>query len=343
MAFQDNSGGIILDATLTDIGRKYMAQGKFKIVKFALGDDEVDYGLMTGTPSTNSHKIPDAKLPPVLEAFSNENAVIVHGLLSLPRPDILFMPVLKINSKISESVKPRNDIVYVSVNKDTTRKVKSDIGDSFVDSVIEQGTVDKKMIVVESGIEIGDEQYTSDLQPTQKNKFAYLLNMSLYDSYCMLYADSRIVENVYSSPQTSKFYNNSAGTLTQNLGPLQKNNKLSFAYLDSDFQSFKIQTIDNMVAKKPQDTHDITVGNEHCAINGPRGSIFAFNVELKPELLNYTNGDPNHTYTLFGTLNNDLFGTGNLYDFIDTTIYIEGLSSSATKQIHLRIIRYVDS
>ena len=41
MAFQNNSGGIILDATLTDIGRKYMAQGKFRVVKFALGDDEV--------------------------------------------------------------------------------------------------------------------------------------------------------------------------------------------------------------------------------------------------------------------------------------------------------------
>jgi len=45
MGFLDNSGDIILDAVLTDVGRKRMAQGNFKITKFAIGDDEIDYGL----------------------------------------------------------------------------------------------------------------------------------------------------------------------------------------------------------------------------------------------------------------------------------------------------------
>ena len=42
MAFLDNSGDIILDAVLTDTGRFRLAKGdgSFKIVKFALGDDE---------------------------------------------------------------------------------------------------------------------------------------------------------------------------------------------------------------------------------------------------------------------------------------------------------------
>ena len=35
MAFLDNSGDIILDAVLTDAGRKRMAEGRFKITKFA--------------------------------------------------------------------------------------------------------------------------------------------------------------------------------------------------------------------------------------------------------------------------------------------------------------------
>ena len=341
MAFQDNAGGIILDATLTDIGRKYMAKGKFKIVKFALGDDEINYSFFAGTPSTDSHSIPDARLPPLLEAFSNESAVINYGLLSLPRPDILFLPVLKINSKISESVVPRanHDIIYLSVNKETTRKLKSDIPDS-INSIIEQGTVNEKMIVVESGIEIPADSYTSDLQPTHKNKAAYLLNMSLYDSYCMLYADTRLIKNVYSSPQTSKFYNDYNDNLIYNLGPLQKNIKTSLQGVGEYHESFRIKTIDNMVAVKPISSVD---GNSHCAINGPRGSIFGFNVELLPEILNSTTGDPNHRYSLFGTVGNDLFGTGNTYDFIDTTIYLEGLSSSARKHIHLRIIRYVES
>ena len=45
MAFLDNSGDIILDAVLTDVGRKRMAAGNFRITKFTLGDDEIDYSL----------------------------------------------------------------------------------------------------------------------------------------------------------------------------------------------------------------------------------------------------------------------------------------------------------
>ena len=43
MAFLDNSGDIILDAVLTDTGRMRLARGdgSFKIMKFALGDDEI--------------------------------------------------------------------------------------------------------------------------------------------------------------------------------------------------------------------------------------------------------------------------------------------------------------
>ncbi len=45
MAFKDTSGTIRIDAVLTDIGRKRLARGSFKVTKFALGDDEIDYTL----------------------------------------------------------------------------------------------------------------------------------------------------------------------------------------------------------------------------------------------------------------------------------------------------------
>ena len=47
MAFQNNSGDVILDVVLTDEGRRRLAQGNsgFSIVKFALADDEINYGL----------------------------------------------------------------------------------------------------------------------------------------------------------------------------------------------------------------------------------------------------------------------------------------------------------
>ena len=49
MGFLDNStNNIIVDAVLTDLGRELLAQndGSFSIVKFAFGDDEVDYGII---------------------------------------------------------------------------------------------------------------------------------------------------------------------------------------------------------------------------------------------------------------------------------------------------------
>ena len=57
MAFQDNSGDIILDVVLTDEGRRRLARGdnSFSIVKFALGDDEINYSLFS-TGSSTAHK-----------------------------------------------------------------------------------------------------------------------------------------------------------------------------------------------------------------------------------------------------------------------------------------------
>ena len=54
MAFLDNSGDIILDAVLTDLGRERLSRGdgSFRITKFALGDDEIDYTLYRNANSS---------------------------------------------------------------------------------------------------------------------------------------------------------------------------------------------------------------------------------------------------------------------------------------------------
>ena len=56
MAFLDNSGDIILDAVLTDTGRFRLAKGdgSFKIVKFALADDEINYSLYNKNHASGS-------------------------------------------------------------------------------------------------------------------------------------------------------------------------------------------------------------------------------------------------------------------------------------------------
>ena len=102
MAFLDNSGDIILDAVLTDTGRYRLAKGdgSFKIAKFALADDEINYELYDKTHSSGSAYY-DLEIlqTPVLEAFTNNTSSLKHRLISLPRTNLLYLPVVKINDK----------------------------------------------------------------------------------------------------------------------------------------------------------------------------------------------------------------------------------------------------
>ena len=99
MAFLDNSGDIILDAVLTDTGRMRLAKGdgSFKITKFGLGDDEINYGLYDKNNASGSAYY-DLQIlqTPVLEAFTNNASSMKSKLLSISRTNLLYLPMLKL-------------------------------------------------------------------------------------------------------------------------------------------------------------------------------------------------------------------------------------------------------
>jgi hypothetical protein len=99
MAFLDNSGDIIIDAVLTDTGRYRLAQGdgSFAIEKFALGDDEVDYGLYN-LATGSAYADLEIMQTPVLEAFTNNASSLKSKLITITRNNILYMPVLMANN-----------------------------------------------------------------------------------------------------------------------------------------------------------------------------------------------------------------------------------------------------
>jgi hypothetical protein len=100
MAFLDNSGDIILDAVLTDTGRLRLAQGdgSFKITKFALGDDEINYAIYNKTHASGSAYYDlEVLQTPILEAFTNNASSLKSKLVSLSRTNVLYMPILKLN------------------------------------------------------------------------------------------------------------------------------------------------------------------------------------------------------------------------------------------------------
>ena len=110
MAFLDNAGDIILDAVLTDAGRQRLARGNFKIVKFAFGDEEINYGLYNSNhPSGSAFYDLEIMQTPILEAFTNNTSLMKSKLVSINRNNILYMPVLKTNKRSSAKCQMRSD------------------------------------------------------------------------------------------------------------------------------------------------------------------------------------------------------------------------------------------
>jgi hypothetical protein len=120
MAFLDNSGDIIIDAVLTDTGRYRLAKGdgSFAIKKFALGDDEVDYALYNTTASTGEQDLQIMQTP-ILEAFTNNAASLKSKLVTIPRNNILYMPVMKANNETVNALNSGTGMYVVAVNKTT--------------------------------------------------------------------------------------------------------------------------------------------------------------------------------------------------------------------------------
>jgi hypothetical protein len=99
MAFLDNSGDIILDAVLTDTGRFRLAKGDgtFRIAKFAFGDDEINYNLYDkNNASGSAYYDLDILQSPVFEAFTNNTSLLKSKLISIPRTNLLYLPIIKL-------------------------------------------------------------------------------------------------------------------------------------------------------------------------------------------------------------------------------------------------------
>ena len=101
MGFLDNSGDIILDAVLTDTGRKRLARGdgSFKVAKFSLADDEINYGLYNKNHASGSAYY-DLEIlqTPVLEAFTNNASSMKSKLITISRTNLLYLPVIKVHA-----------------------------------------------------------------------------------------------------------------------------------------------------------------------------------------------------------------------------------------------------
>ena len=122
MAFQDNSGDIIFDVVLTDEGRRRLARGdgSFNITKFALGDDEINYTLYD-TDGTSANQDLEILQTPIFEAFTNNTSVMSSMLVSIPRNNLFYLPIIKPN-EVADGTKTKfhgDNVMYVAVDANT--------------------------------------------------------------------------------------------------------------------------------------------------------------------------------------------------------------------------------
>jgi hypothetical protein len=99
MGFLDNTS-ITVDAILTKKGRELLARGQneFKITKFALADDEVDYNLYdTAHPNGSNFYAAVIENMPLLEAVVDENQLMRYKLTTLPK-ETNKLPILELPS-----------------------------------------------------------------------------------------------------------------------------------------------------------------------------------------------------------------------------------------------------
>jgi len=335
MAFLDNTGTIKIDAVLTDVGRKRMAQGQFMITKFALGDDELDYSFVDTSDLTEESSFASLKTFSMFEAFAEKNAVITYQLRDFRSDDILYIPQIKINEKISESVKKdtssTSTFYYLGVNVETTKKLKTLMGKRFY---LENESSLLNKLVFEAGIH--SDTSTIDLPHTQKARERYLLNYNLYDKYFIINCDNRFVDKLLVvDPKDTKFENDASNNMFYNFQTLRPIPPVSLKKITKYFDSYIVPGIDNEIF--PYAGID---DNRYSAINGPRSTIGVFNLKVIDELTGESTTTRDFRYLKFGEINKTLFGGSDKFDYIDTVLRIEGTASGATLQVPIRILRY---
>ena len=137
MGFLDNSGDIILDAVLTDTGRMRLAKGdgSFKVDKFALSDDEIDYGLYDKNNASGSAYYDLSILQtPVLESFTNNMSSMKSRLLTINDNDLLYLPIIKLFTQSGAgSEQNANGYFVIPVDKTT---VETGFGNSLGSGIL---------------------------------------------------------------------------------------------------------------------------------------------------------------------------------------------------------------
>jgi hypothetical protein len=311
MAFLDNSGDIILDAVLTDTGRFRLAKGdgSFRIVKFALGDDEVDYTKYNRDHASGSAYFDlEVLQTPVFEAFTNNTSTMKSKLISIPRTNLLYLPVLKLNKQAANTemylIDGSSETFLVAVDEDSEKATSSAASTTTMASrngVLagenpSSDTDGGSLIRIDQGLD------TSDIPA------AFQLDSDLVEQQYIIEIDNRL-----GSIHTP------AGA---GLAPV--------SFIDDDnIASYYLSLTTNPGYVSNNDNVSTDDGTQ--TISGPRGSSLRFKIQSSLDL--------NTSTTLFTKLGSTATIQNDCFYYIDSNVRVTGATTGYRIDIPVRFIK----
>ena len=347
MAFLDNSGDIILDAVLTDVGRRRMAAGNFRITKFALGDDEISYSLYNKEhPSGSAYYDLELLQTPIFEAFTGKvTSAINYGLTSYARKDLLYLPSIKLNEKdFSNRIAQINSTQRVIYVCDESRRTAAGFttAKALINSLKSVGTANATNNVIRSADRTSNYAFfevgilNTELDPTSNNQSVFLGKTGLMDRNFIVSFDNRFFAGVQSANQNSSFSNSGNSPLNVTLGG--SNQVLNDKSL-RNHSEMAIPAVPNRMYSDFSNNAANDNSNQYSCIDGPRAVFGAVAPIIK-------NNIGSSIFRRWGTINTVMISgdtTSQQYDFIDSTIYVRGLTSNTVLQLPFRIVRVSDN
>tara|TARA_Y100000310_G_scaffold104983_1_gene103279 strand:+ start:8872 stop:9807 length:936 start_codon:yes stop_codon:yes gene_type:complete len=309
MAFLDNSGDIILDAVLTDTGRFRMAKGdgSFKIAKFALGDDEIDYSNFKndnadGGAHVSGSAYYDLEIlqTPILEAFTNNTSLMKTKLITIPRTNLLFLPAMRLNTTEADSrfwnnsTNGTTNYFVVTCNKTTT--------ECFVDASVNDGWLDGFTLAGSNHVRIDQGLITTEIAPETP------LDLDLKETQYIIEMDNRL------------------GRLASASG----RNLPKPSFIDDDnVATYFVSTADGAFVSKLQ-TSDKYQG----PITGPRGTRLEFKIQASTDM-QFT------STVLFSRFGGSVtnFVDAISIDFIDSTVRVTGATTGYRIDVPIRFVK----
>jgi hypothetical protein len=315
MAFLDNSGDIILDAVLTDTGRMRLARGdgSFKITKYAFGDDEINYATYNGNHTSGSAYYDlEVLQTPVLEAFTNNAATMNSKLITISNNNLLYLPVLMLNSKDGKARPTANGNAIgagthvVLVDKESVKKVQADA------SLSPNGTLDAGMIDGFNRSPDGKHLRIDQGLNTDEISAEFGIDPELKETQYIVELDNRfgkLFSMVTKEDTTPSFIDD---------------DQVASYYLSG--QQYVTDSVQGTLGEGN------AADSENEMVEGPRGTRLKLGV--------YASVDLRTSTFLFSQMGSELTTGGNTYYYIDTTLRVAGATTGYKVDIPVRFVKY---